>query len=281
MNSIYIAFIFLLLYVVMAYYFKTSDDYDTLILIRKSFKYVFPIIVILITLVVFPAAISKGTSSVIHFVGVMLLFSPFMVIGYNIFMWRWGLRDFYDERHIENMEYFALYLRSFKDDDHNKYYSQNVIKNINKLFCPFAIGRPYELLPPRIGAPRLYLGDNWKEHVQYLMEKAQIIILRINETENFIWEYKQVLLNNYIHKTIFWIKDSDSLKEFLSKLEEDYSIIWDKVQVDAIGEESLAFINDDEWLCFANNQGSAFLSSFMKTHKKMMNENIDYIIGVR
>lgn len=238
---------FLVLYGIITYYFRKSDDHDSIIRIRKMFKYAFPIFGVLFVFVISPTILRGGWMSVIAFLGSILLFSPVIVIFYNIFMWRWGLRDFYDETHIDNLDYFTLYLRSFKDDDLNKGASKRIVEMFYKMFCPFAVGRPYELLPPKIGAPRLYLSDNWKDNVLLMMGKANVILLRISDAENFIWEYEQVVTNHYLDKTVFWIKNSKSLNSFVDGLKTNHSQIWNNLEINTVGSESLAYLQGNKW----------------------------------
>lgn len=282
MDRLYFVITFLALYGGMSYYFKKSEDYDSLIQIRKIFRYAIPFAFLLLVLAISPSLLKKGgLSSIFAFIGALLLFSPLLVIFYNFCMWRWGLRDFYDERHIENMDYFTLYLRSFKDDDQKKGISKRIIELFYKMFCPFAVGRPYELLPPQIGAPRLYLADNWKENVLLMMDKAQVILLRISDTDNFLWEYKQVIANNHLGKTVFWIKDSKSLKHFIDGLQADHSLIWNNLEIDSVGSESLAYMQGNEWVLYKDGQYSFFSDNFLNSHSELAIKNKQYLYDNR
>ncbi len=54
-----------------------------------------------------------------------------------------------------------------------------------------AVGQPGEPVP-RLGASRFYLpGDDWQAGVLELMEKAQLIVLRLGEGEGLWWEVEQ------------------------------------------------------------------------------------------
>lgn len=269
MSPICFFILFIALYGMLHYYFKQVNDYETLIQTRKMFRYIIPFVFLLLGIAVFPSTLKD----VVTFVCIALLFSPIFIIIYNILMWRFGLRDFYDEGHIENMEYFTLYLRSFKDDNQNTAISKRIIELFYELFCPFAVGRPYELLPPKIGAPRLYLADDWQEDVLQLMEKAQIILLRISDTENFMWEYEQVIDNNYLSKTVFWIKDINALNTFIKGMKKEYSLFVEKLETESVGKESLAYFNNDEWTLFDNNHSKSFLCSYLSDHQNL---SIDY-----
>ena len=277
MNRFYFIIAFISLYGGMTYYFRKSDDYDSLIQIRKMFRYAIPFAFILFVLAISPTLLKGGYSSIFAFIGALLLFSPLLVIFYNLCMWRWGFRDFYDESHIDNMDYFTLYLRSFKDDDQNKEISKRIIELFNRMFCPFAVGRPFELLPPQIGAPRLYLSDNWKENVLLMMTKAQVILLRISDTENFLWEYEQVIANNYLGKTVFWIKDSKSIKRFIDGLQANHSLIWKSFDINSVGSESLAYLQDNEWFLYKDGRYSSFLYDYLNCHSELLSNNKHYL----
>lgn len=277
MDRIYFIGAFLVLYGIFKYYFKKCDDYDSLIQIRKWFRYAFPVFMIFFVIAISPTILKGGIHSVWGFVGAIMLFSPVIVVVYNIFMWRWGLRDYYDESHIDNMDYFTLYLRSFKDDDYNRGTSKYIIEIFYRMFCPFAVGRPYELLPPKIGAPRLYLSDNWKENVLFMMNKAQVILLRISDTENFLWEYEQVIENHYLGKTVFWIKDSKSLKSFVDGLKTNHSQIWDNLELDTVGSESLAYLQGNKWKLYDKKQYTSFGNDYLKDHFSLVEENKQYL----
>jgi hypothetical protein len=54
-----------------------------------------------------------------------------------------------------------------------------------------AIGRPGEKVP-RLGAARLYVGDNWKDVVRSLMERSQLIVMFAGTTPGFAWEIAEV-----------------------------------------------------------------------------------------
>lgn len=277
MERFYFVCAIFVLYGVLSYYFRQSDDYDSLIQIRKVFRLIFPCILILFVLAVFPSILGQGVSSIFVFIGLSLLFSPLIVILYYICMWRWGIRDYYDEEHIDNMEYFTLYLRSFKDDQSSRTNSRRIIALFYKMFCPFAVGRPYELLPPKIGAPRLYLADHWKENVLLLMEKAQIILLRISDTENFIWEYEQVIENNYLPKTVFWIKDHKSLYSFISGLQSRHSLIWNDLKNTPIEKETLAYIYDNEWMYYSRDNYSSFCPNYLQHRPIIAHDYNNYL----
>lgn len=56
-----------------------------------------------------------------------------------------------------------------------------------------AIGRPDEYLPA-LGAARIYVGDDeWQGKVKQLIERSQLVLLQIGETEGIKWELQQIV----------------------------------------------------------------------------------------
>ena len=215
------------------------------------------------------------------------------MILYKSFIWLIGLRDFYDESHLKNMEYFTLYLRTFKDDSHNTDVSKHIISLFYNFFCPFAVGTPNDFLPPRIGAPRLYLGENWQENVLHLMNNAQIILLRVGKTDNFLWEYYNVVQKDYLSKTIFWIKDVYSLREFVDALgyinSEKSSFpneslrnrsleIWN-THPNVFQTEYLACYHDERWIILDKSSKRSFVKDFTHNHLQIIDKCRNYLYG--
>ena len=72
-------------------------------------------------------------------------------------------------------------------------YEQSLAKAVAILGPLIAIGKPDEKLPPS-GAARLYVGnDRWKDVVEQLVALAQFVILRVGQTEGFLWELQHVV----------------------------------------------------------------------------------------
>ncbi len=150
--------------------------------------------------------------------GVILMFF-FMPLYYYWAKSLLNVVDFYDEGIISNLQYYILYLRSFKDDQRRDKVERKCMETLYGLFCPFAVGIPSEFSPSE-GAPRIYIGDKWKEQVHDLMNNAPIVFFRINDTENFLWEVEQCLDSNLLEKSLFWITDVSYYQHFASFLKE-------------------------------------------------------------
>jgi hypothetical protein len=105
-----------------------------------------------------------------------------------------------------------LYLRSFTDDESyrsnsilerlatlsplfslfsvamRKTYEEKLTKTLSRLAPVVAIGRPDDYFPP-LGASRIYVPDNmWKAVVLELMERCQLVVLRIASSSGLRWE---------------------------------------------------------------------------------------------
>jgi hypothetical protein len=142
----------------------------------------------------------------------------------------------HSEKIIDKLENFGLYLRSFKDDNYKilDWYSsnrkdfteRNILRIFKRILPVYTIGAPLELFPP-VGSKRIYVDDkNWKNQVEKLVYKAKFIILKIGDTENFLWETKHCIKNTGTDKLIFiYDKDSnDVYNSFKSFLKDSFSI---------------------------------------------------------
>ena len=134
-----------------------------------------------------------------------------------------GRQRFYSEEHETYLKYFILFLRSFKDDDKWAKSEKKLMGALKKLFHPYAIGRPNELIPPH-GAKRIYVGDGWKGVVISLQRRAPVILQRINMTENFLWEFDQCVQHGYLDKVIFWVTDFNDYDEFQEMVAKRYGL---------------------------------------------------------
>ena len=144
-------------------------------------------------------------------IGAALIFFIFFIIQRDI---KKNSSEYRSSEELDN-KVFALYLRAF-DDDLIKY------NNTPNVIFPFGIprfsvettiirelGKNISLVKvvdqsqeQKIGASGISLDNDWKEHVLDLMEKAQIILLKPAMSEGLIWEFDQIVAQNYLHKTI-------------------------------------------------------------------------------
>jgi len=92
----------------------------------------------------------------------------------------------------------VLYLRSFLDDRIDtghvvrKSQEQALASVFNHIGPFIAIGDPGDPLP-ELGAARLYVGKEWKEVVEDLINRARLVVLRAGPTPGFWWEFEHVI----------------------------------------------------------------------------------------
>jgi hypothetical protein len=106
----------------------------------------------------------------------------------------------------------VLYLRSFQDDQvrvhaHNSPRRALIIRMLGRRkerfeevivwhlwrFGPVVgVGRPADRLPP-LGAAREYLSDDeWREHVETMMQRSSLIVVALGRTDGLRWEIETV-----------------------------------------------------------------------------------------
>lgn len=117
-------------------------------------------------------------------------------------------------------EKFALYLRGFSFDNYEgmkslqkqtrfKNFSEfHFISILNKYLPVYSVGMTKELSAP-FGSTRIYLNDaEWETDVQDLIQKAEIIIVLVNDSDSCIWE----VANCYnLSKTILIVDDKSKI----------------------------------------------------------------------
>ncbi len=194
---------------------KRTKDYNWAISLRKFCKALLYVFVVVGVISVALELLLRGDdSSYLAFIGYGLGVLCFLPI---YFLWAKSLLnyvDFYDEKIVDSLQYFILYLRSFKDDKRRDTKEMKCMETMYKLFCPFAVGVPSEFSPSD-GAPRIYIGERWQEQVSNLFQKAPIVLFRISDTPNFLWEVEHCVDNNMLQKSLFWIANEDYSRNFV------------------------------------------------------------------
>lgn len=206
--------IFLVLTLPIRWIIKKETNYERAIKLRKACNillYIFVGVAIISAIISLLLKINFEDKSEM-FGGLFFLFF-FMPLYYYWVKSLLNIVDFYDESIISDLRYYILYLRSFKDDHKRDKEERKCMEMLYCLFCPYTVGIPSEFSPSE-GAPRIYIGDKWKEQVSDLMHRAPIVFFRINETENFLWEVEQCLDNNFLEKSLFWIKSIPQYQQF-------------------------------------------------------------------
>lgn len=214
----------LLLYLLLTLPFRgvirMTRNYNRAIRLRKLCRVLlfFFVIIGIITVALDLLLRASSTNKYELFGGVVLLFF-LMPLYYYYIKSLLNVVVFYDESIISELHYYILYLRSFKDDQRRDRVERKCMEVLYNLFCPFAVGVPSEFSPSE-GAPRIYIGDKWKEQVGYLMHHAPLVFFRINDTENFLWEVEQCLNNNCLDKSLFWITNASYYQQFAAFMKE-------------------------------------------------------------
>lgn len=200
-----------------------------------------------------------------RFVGQLIAILLFSIPYYYFVKLLLGFVDFYDANYIDKLDFFILYLRSFKDDDKSKNEERKLMKLLyNNWSCPVAVGKPREFFPIN-SAMRIYIGENWKESVLTLMKKSQIILLRVSSAENFLWEFQQCILNKYLDKAIFWVTDKKEYRLFLMK--NDIGNITFP-ELDLLPANSIFYFNSmgEYRICQLDNQEANFVDKYQTDH---------------
>lgn len=153
-------------------------------------------------------------------VGGIFLIVPIYHFGEYLF----GIKRLYDAKHIKYMDSFILYLRSFKDDKKKTLDEFRILQLLRNFFKVFEVGRPDEFYPSNNGAQHLYIGEDWKGNVLTMMDKAVFILMRINTTDNYLWEFEQCHSKNLLNKIIFWITDLQEYEKFRAFTYQKYQL---------------------------------------------------------
>ena len=132
-------------------------------------------------------------------------------------------QEFYSDKHVQYLEYFILYLRSFRDDKRYRKSERKLMRALKRLYFPFAIGKPDEFMPQQ-GAKRIYVGKNWQNIVINLQQKAPIILQRVNMSESYLWEFEQSVKGGHLKKVLFWVADYAEYEEFRCYAAEKYGL---------------------------------------------------------
>lgn len=254
----YLLFIFYIIIIIPIWIiFRFTTNYHVLFACRAFMKNSFRLLLIIIFIsnyffitlpFIFMGIIGYNDSYIIA-----ILFSLiFLIVGpfsYNIWISLFSF-DFYNKSHIKYLKYFVLYLRSFCDDKIERKKERVLLSCIYNLFTPVAIGRPNEI-KSLSKSKRLYVGEEWKESVTTMMDKAPIILLRINKTESFFWEFSQCVLNKHMWKSIFWVSNKINYIDFKITVESIYNIKFPPIE--KISDNSLIYQNNDEFIIFNMN----------------------------
>ena len=211
-----------------------------------------------------------------------LTMSVLLVVPLYQLIHKWiGRQPYYSEEHTQYLEYFILFLRSFKDDEKYKKSEKKLMEALKSLFHPYAIGKPDELMPPQ-GAKRIYVGERWQELVIDLQHKAPVILQRINMTDNFLWEFDQCMQHDYLEKVIFWVADYDDYERFQQMVAERYGMWFPRLFKDPKAETLFYQKEDGTFEIYTlkeNADYKAFASHYLSQHPQLTSQHAAYLYG--
>ncbi len=132
---------------------------------------------------------------------------------------------------LDNNNRFALFLRGFDSDIYNEKdiikgeFSEDTLSKVTSkgLGIPLcAVGMTKEA-DSAIGGIRVYVDDStWKDDVYELMQKAELIIIRINDRTSCIWEISQA--KSFLNKCTFIADDLIMYKNARTAISQDVSL---------------------------------------------------------
>lgn len=209
-----------------------------------------------------------------------------MAFGYS----RAFFEPYFNASVVNNLTEICLYLRPFIVDDQNAWTNRNgyvkgflrIPESIEKYLCQemneqisqtFAIGNPNSCLPSTFSTTNLYANENeWKKTVAALTKKAQVIVVRIGDTEGCLWEIAHCTENSMLNKTIFLIDDMGKLDLIRKELEQYCPI--DKSVLKDINTNFALFIDEQSmhWTAISlctRADIKILISAYLDSHKKL------------
>ena len=206
-------------------------------------------------------------------VGGIFLIVPIYHFGESLF----GIKRLYDAKHIKYMDSFILYLRSFKDDKKKILDEFRILCLFQNYFKVFEVGRPNEFYPSNNCAQHLYIGENWKENVLTMMDKAVFILMRINTTDNYLWEFEQCHSKKLLDKVIFWITDLQEYKRFCAITYKKYKLELPPIEKD----NSVMYYMHGRFkqYCIKNKKESILFANDLYEDKTLYSSHRTYFYG--
>jgi len=131
----------------------------------------------------------------------------------------------------------VLYLRSFQDDQKAAVSpgesglqmftgtaateEEQLCRALSELGPFITIGRPGEKLP-ELGAARFYVShEEWQDRVRELMNRSQLVVLRVGQTPGFFWEVQRAAQSIAPQKLVFLLPYSPDIYEQFRSLAAD------------------------------------------------------------
>jgi hypothetical protein len=128
---------------------------------------------------------------------ILFLFVGFLIFSPIIGLWDYGesmLAQRGEDLLKAVKQGFVLFLRSFdKEDSLTNEWETKLIDILDVGKRSIAIGKPNELFQT-LGAPRVYYtDDDWKSQAVELIEKSNLVVIRIGKTQGLLWEVSEAI----------------------------------------------------------------------------------------
>lgn len=219
----------------------------------------------------------KSNEHLYYNIGAIVVGILLVVPIYHFGEFLFGTKKIYDEKHIKYMDSFILYLRSFKDDKKKVLDEFRILYLLQNYFKVFEVGRPNEFYPSNNCAQHLYIGENWKENVLTMMDKAVFILMRINTTDNYLWEFEQCHSKKLLDKVIFWITDLQEYKRFCAITYEKYKLELPPIEKD----NSVMYYTHDRFkqYCVESKKESIIFAKDLYKDKTLHSSYGNYFYG--
>ena len=192
---------------------------------------------------------------------------------------------------VKDLKEICLYLRPFNVDIQNAWVNRNgfvkgylgLPESIEKYLCQemnekiaqtFAIGNPNSSLPSTFSTTNIYANDKeWKETVATLAQRAQVIVVRIGDTEGCLWEIAHCSENSLLNKTIILIDDIGKLDLIKKELEQYHPL--DKSTFKNVKTNFALFIDEqsEHWIAiplFSKADINILISAYLDSHKTLL-----------
>ncbi len=179
----------------------------------------------------------------------------------------------------------VLYLRSFSADKHGASYSgrsplvrstneEQLAEMLSEIGPVIAIGRPDDKLP-QLGAARQYVDDDkWQSYVEKCMRRAQLVVVRIGQTEGLWWEISTAVKLAKSKRLVLLVPpDLDLYQSFLESSEGLFPHPLPDVKSPACGTPNARHYRYGLWAVIAF--ASKWKPTFHKLHSPFWRQGIE------
>lgn len=202
------------------YIAKHSSIDDNLVTKRKTYRniYIFGMLLLV-----------AGFDDFVSFYDSTSGYCSIIVIAMMMSNSRVFFEPYFKSEIANSLKNFCLYLRPFSADLESKRKNRHgfvkdvyglpqtiermLCKEIAKQIFPvYAIGNPNSNVPTTIMTSNIYANDEeWKTTIDTLSNNAELVVLRVGESEGCLWEIKNSVDNMLLKKIVFIIEDETML----------------------------------------------------------------------